>query len=69
MSVRRNQISDSSQKEMECLREQALQGHLRDATCDEKDCQYRLVETQCFGANTESKTEGDCLLQLTSSSY
>jgi len=64
MSVRRDQIPDSTQKAMECLREQAVQGHLRDDACVKTDCQYRLIETRRVGKRTESKAEGNCLLQL-----
>lgn len=64
MSVRRDQIPDSVEKAVECLREQAVQGHLRDDACTKENCQYRLVETTRVGTSVESKAQGDCVLQL-----
>jgi len=64
MSVRRDQIPDSTEKAVECLREQAVQGYLRDDACTEKDCQYRLFKTRRIGTSTASQAEGNCVLQF-----
>lgn len=64
MSVRRNQISDCVEEAVECLREQAVQGHLRDDACVKENCQYRLIESKRTGTSYLSKAEGDCVLQL-----
>lgn len=62
--VRLGNIWAGSKETMECLREQAIKGRLRDESCHEEGCQYTLFETDRAGESVRSAWKGDCLLQL-----
>src|SRR5688572_23732637 len=64
MQIRLGSVQFGDETPLECLREQAAQGRLRDVSCDAEGCEYRLFKTERAHNSVRASSEGDCLLQL-----